>query len=258
MKLSVMVDIFFGRWGYQMTTEEYLAAMETVKEAGYDGIEILQWWNDDLDAIKAKKDELGLEVATMMTKVECLGAASEKDQFLADLKDSIEAAKKLDCRNLFCSLGHSRMFISEQTFMDQTIETLKEADKILEGTGVKLLIEPVNVKVDHAGVFPLDSHDAFFMMKVLNTPNIKILYDIYHQQITEGNLYETISKNIDRIGHFHAAGSYGRNEIERSEVNYPFLTEKINELEYDGFLGMEYGPTMDKLESLLRSKALIK
>ncbi|OON86732.1 hypothetical protein BXO88_06950 [Oribacterium sp. C9] len=252
-----MVDIFFGKWGYQMTTEEYLEAMEMVKKAGYDGIEILQWWNDDLDAIKAKKDELGLEVTSMMTKVECLGAASEKEQFLSDLKDSIAAAKKLGCKNIFCSPGHSRMFISEQTFFDTMIDTLREADKILEGTGVTLLIEPVNVKVDHAGVFPLDSHDAFFMMKILNSSNIKILFDLYHQQITEGNLLETISKNIDRIGHFHAAGSYGRHEIENSELNYPFITSKINELGYDGFIGMEYDPTMDKLESLTRSKNLI-
>mgnify|MGYP002621622710 CR=1 FL=1 len=108
MKLSVMVDIFFGKWGYQMTTEEYLRAMEIVKEAGYDGIEILMWWNDDLNAIRAKKDELGIEVAAMMTKVDCLGASKEKENFLADLKESIKAAKKLGCKNLFCSAGDDR------------------------------------------------------------------------------------------------------------------------------------------------------
>ncbi len=257
MKLSVMVDIFFGKWGYQMTTEEYLRAMEIVKEAGYDGIEILMWWNDDLDAIRAKKDELGIEVAAMMTKVDCLGASKEKENFLADLKESIKAAKKLGCKNLFCSAGHSRMFISEQTFFRQMINTLKEAGDILEGTGIRLLIEPVNVKVDHAGVFPLDSHDTFFMMQVINSPNIKVLYDIYHQQITEGNLLETIGNNIEHIGHFHAAGSWGRNEIANSEVNYPFVTAKINEMGYDGFIGMEYEPKLDKLDSLLQSKGLI-
>ena len=107
------------------------------------------------------------------------------------------------------------MFISEQTFFRQMINTLKEAGDILEGTGIRLLIEPVNVKVDHAGVFPLDSHDTFFMMQVINSPNIKVLYDIYHQQITEGNLLETIGNNIEHIGHFIDSQGWQRHRTQR-------------------------------------------
>ncbi|BAK47565.1 hydroxypyruvate isomerase [Clostridium sp. SY8519] len=258
MKYSCMVDIFFGQWGVPMSTETYLESLETLKEAGYDGFEILSWWDDDLDAIKAKADELGLEVASIMCKCDCMGAPELKETYLNDLKASIEAAKKLGCKQVFNSLGHERMFLSRQEFFANTIDTLKEADKLLEGTGVELLIEPVNVDVDHAGVFPLNSHDAFFLIRALgDTPNIKILFDLYHQQITDGNLLETITRNINRIGHFHAAGSKGRNELEYSELNYAFLREEIEKLGFDGYLGMEYDPTMDKLESLIRSKNVV-
>lgn len=258
MKLSVSIDILFGKWGEIMETEKFLNCMETVKKAGYDGIEFLNWWNVDLDAVAAKKDELGLEVVTIPTKCECMGAESEREAFLENLKKSIEAAHKLGCKSIFTSAGHERMFLSREVFFDNMIETLKEAGKILEGQGVTLLIEPVNVKVDHAGVFPLDAHDAFMMMRVLNDPNIKILFDIYHQQRTDGNILETIGLNIDRIGHLHAAAAPGRNEIEFSEINYRYIVKEVEKMGYDGYLGMEYSPTMDVYTGLVRSKELLQ
>lgn len=257
MKLSVSIDILFGKWGQTMETEVFLKSMETVKKAGYDGIEFLNWWNVDLDAVTAKKEELGLDVVTIPTKCECMGEVNERESFLQDLRKSIDAAHKLGCRNLFTSAGHIKMFLSEQTFWENMIETLNEAGKILNGEGVQLLIEPVNVKVDHAGVFPLNSKESFFLMRILDDPNIKVLFDLYHQQITDGNLLETIRKNIGRIGHFHAAGCPGRNELEFSELNFAYLVKEIDKLGYDGYLGMEYTPTMDRYESLVRTRELI-
>ena len=257
MKLSVSIDILFGKWGETLPTDVFLKDMETVKRAGYDGIEFLNWWNVDLDAVAAKKEELGLEVVTIPTKCECLGAESEKEPFLQNLKESIQAAHKLGCKNIFCSPGHVRMFLSEQTFWKNMIETLREAGKILDGEGVRLLMEPVNVKVDHAGVFPMNSQESFFLMQILDDPNIKVLFDLYHQQITDGNLLETIRNNIERIGHFHAAGCPGRNELEFSELNFAYIVKEIDKLGFDGYLGMEYSPSMDVYEGLVRTKKLI-
>ena len=126
------------------------------------------------------------------------------------MKATIDAAHKLGCKNIIVGPGHTQMFLSEQTFWKNMIACFREAKKVLDGQGITLLIEPVNVKVDHAGLFLSSSKDAFLLAQIIDDPNIKILYDIYHQQITDGNVLETISMNIDRIGHFHAAGMPGR------------------------------------------------
>lgn len=254
MKLSVSVDIMFGKWGVPMSTEDFLKHLETVKKAGYEGIEILNWEQFDLDQVKAKKDELGLEVVNLFSKCERMGEAALKETFLQDLRKTIEAAHKLGCKNLFTSAGHARMFLSEQTFWANMIDAMKEARKVLDGEGVTLLMEPVNVKVDHAGVFPMNAQETFMLMQILDDPNIKVLFDLYHQQITDGNLVETIRHNISRIGHFHAAGVPGRNELKDSEVDFPFVIKEIEKLGYDGYLGMEYDATMDIYESLVQSR----
>lgn len=257
MKLSVSVSILFGHWGQILTKEEFANAMETVKKAGYDGIEFLDWWKYDLDAIVAKRNELGLEVATIMMKNGTLGDPKEKEPFLDELRKSIDAAHKLGCKNIICGPGHTQMFLSEQTFWVNMIECFKEAGKMLESEGITLLIEPVNVKVDHAGLFLSTSKDAFLLARILDDPNIKILFDIYHQQITDGNILETIRTNIQYIGHFHAAGMPGRAELEYSELDYGYVRREIDKLGFDGFMGMEYSPTMDCYEGLVRTRELL-
>ncbi len=258
MKLSVSVSILFGKWGQKMEMDVFLKSMETVKKAGYDGIEFLNWWDVDLDAVVEKKKELGLEVATIMMRNGCLGDAKEKEPFLEELKATIDAAHKLGCKNIIVGPGHTQMFLSEQTFWKNMIQCFKEAKKVLDGQGITLLIEPVNVKVDHAGLFLSTSKDAFLLAQIIDDPNIKILYDIYHQQITDGNVLETISMNIDRIGHFHGAGMPGRAELEFSELDYAYVVKEIDKMGFDGYLGMEYTPTMDQYEGLVRTKALLE
>ncbi len=253
MKLSVSMDTLFR----PRDTESFLKGMETVKRAGYDAIEFLRWWDVDLKAVAAKKEELGLEVAAILTNCGCMGDAAAREPFLEDLKKSIEAAHILGCPNLIGQTGLTKMFLSEQTFWDNMIESFRQGGELLKDTDVTLIIEPVNTKVDHAGAFMDTSKDSFFLMRILNNPHVKILYDLYHMQITDGNLLETIQHNISRIGHFHAAGVPGRHEPEFSELNLPYIVREIEKLDYDGYLGMEYRPTMDPYESLVRTRELI-
>jgi hydroxypyruvate isomerase len=254
MKLSVSVNILFGQFGQRMETSKFLASMEAIKKAGYDGIEFLDWEQVDLDAVKAKKEELGLDVVTIQVQCERMGEEGLREVFLQNLRNSIEAAHKVGSKTVFTSAGHERMFLSREAFWNNMIETLKEARPILDGEGVTLLMEPVNVDVDHAGVFPMNTRESCFLMQILDDPNIKLLFDLYHQQITDGNLLESIRANIDLIGHFHAAAVPGRHELMESELNFPFIVKEIDKLGYDGYLGMEYSPTYDVFEGLVRTK----
>jgi hydroxypyruvate isomerase len=96
--------------------------------------------------------------------------------------------------------------------------------------------------VDHAGYFLIRSDEAFGIVDEVASPNVKVIFDIYHQQISEGHLIKNIVANIDKIGHFHAAGNPGRNELQKGEINYPEIFKAISETSFEGYVGLEYWP----------------
>ena len=127
---------------------------------------------------------------------------------------------------------------------------------MLEGSEVMVVLEPLNVLVDHRGYFLSSSEESFRIIEAVGSANVKLLYDVYHQQITEGNLISTIEKNIRKIGHFHIADVPGRHEPGTGEINYANVIRKIAESEYNGFIGLEYRPLRTSEESLAYIKGL--
>jgi len=111
--------------------------------------------------------------------------------------------------------------------------------------------------VDHPGYFLDSAKEEAKIIREINHPNVRLLYDIYHMQIMEGSIISTIEKNIDIIGHFHAAGVPGRGELYLGELNYPCIIKRIDELGYDGYIGLEYFPSIDSEASLRRIKESI-
>jgi hydroxypyruvate isomerase len=127
---------------------------------------------------------------------------------------------------------------------------LKEAAPLLEDAGITLVIEPLNELVDHAGYYLVRSDEAFELVDEVGSDAVKVVFDIYHQQISEGHLIRNITEHIDRIGHFHAAGNPGRHELTCGEIHYPLIFEAIQGGTFDGYVGLEYWPVADPLIGL--------
>ncbi len=252
MKFSVCMETVFGRdW-----TKNMEANIALVKEAGYDAIEFLTWWDKDTDKIKAITDDLGLEIAAILTNCGCMGDPKVCETFLEDLKKSVDMAHKLNCPSVIGQSGLVRMFLPEADFWKNMINAFRQGAKILEDGGVTMVVEPVNTKVDHAGVFLATSRDSFYLTSMVGSHNVKILYDIYHMQITEGDILHTVEANLDAIGHMHAAGIPGRNELTKSEIDYAYVFQKLDQMGYTGYMGMEYRPMEDVLTGLKLAKAM--
>ena len=131
------------------------------------------------------------------------------------------------------------------------METLgKEAAK----AGVTLLMEPLNVLVDHAGYYIQRSSIAWDLHRKIGHPNVKVLYDVYHMQIMEGNIIATIRQNIDAIGYVHVADVPGRHEPGTGEINYVNVARALRDVGYGGLVGFEYMPTTGTELSLASSK----
>lgn len=248
MEFSVCIDSVFRG----LPVAERLRA---VQAAGIGAYEFWSWWDKDLGEMKALNEELGLKPVACCTKFVSLVDPSARDAYVRGLTESIEAAKALGAPALISQTGDDTGGDREAQRRSLT-DGLKACAPLLEKAGITLLVEPLNLKVDHAGYYLSSSAEGFAIVDEVGSPNVKLLYDIYHQQITEGDLIRTITGNIERIGHFHAAGHPGRHELYRGEIHYPAVFEAIRETGYQGYVGLEYFPKDDPLQGLLDSIAL--
>ena len=176
----------------------------------------------------------------------------DRRKYLARLADTIAIAKKLRCRKLITCTGNDTG-ASPRTQCKSIIDTLRAAAPICEEAGVMLVVEPLNTVVDHAGYFLDSSVIGAELIRAIDHPNIRLLYDCYHMQIMEGNILDTIGIELDVIGHFHSASVPGRHEVFLGELNYPAIVKWIYKQGYTGCFGLEYKPTMASATSLRRT-----
>ena len=176
-----------------------------------------------------------------------------KNEFLNYIKTSVEVAKRVNAKWMTVVPGHLdlRKDMSYQT--SNVVETLKIASDILEPHGLVMVLEPLNFR-DHPGLFLTESPQAFQICRAVDSPSCKILFDIYHQQIQEGNLIPNIDDTWDEIAYFQIGDNPGRKEPTTGEINYKNVFKFIYDKGYDGILGMEHGKSMQGEEG---EKALV-
>ncbi|GHV45612.1 hydroxypyruvate isomerase [Spirochaetia bacterium] len=242
MKFSVCIDALFKGLDQD-------AALEKVKAAGFTAYEFWSWWDRDIGDLKKKADALGLSCVTLCTRFISLTDPGRRPAYLEGLKESIAAAKKLGSSMLISQVGGDTGAV--RAFQHRSVaEGLKAAAPLLEEAGVTLVIEPLNIRVDHGGYFLESSDEGFELVEESGSKNIKLLFDIYHQQITEGDIIRRVTANISRIGHLHAAGCPGRHELFTGELDYRRIFKAIDEAGYSLFTGLEYFPQGDATAGL--------
>ena len=161
-------------------------------------------------------------------------------EFLNYIKEAIPVAKRVNAKWMTVVPGHVdlRQNMAYQTA--HVVESLKQAAALLEPHGLVMVLEPLNFR-DHPGLFLSESPQAYEICKAVDSPSCKILFDIYHQQIQEGNLIPNIEKCWDEIGYFQIGDNPGRKEPTTGEINYSNLFKYIHSRGFDGILGMEHG-----------------
>ncbi|KAA1258758.1 Hydroxypyruvate isomerase [Rubripirellula obstinata] len=243
LKLSVCIDAVFE--GVAETE-----AIARVADAGIDAIEFWCWWEKDLDSMVAAAEKHSMTIAACCTKFVSLVDPELRPLYIAGLTQSIAAAKQIGCKTLISQVGDFLPGQSRQVQHQSLVDGLIEAAPLLEEAGITLVIEPLNDRVDHKGYYLVGSDEAFEIVGKVNSPNVKVVFDIYHQQISEGDVITRLTKNIDAIGHFHAAGNPGRNELDRGELNYSQIFEAIAQTGFQQHIGLEYWPIRDPDEGI--------
>ena len=233
--------------------------LDFFKKAKAIGYEATELWGapPEFEELCATAKQAGLIMASMgghTSLPDGLNKQANHDRIEVELAKNIDVARKHQIPGLICFSGNRNPGQSDEEARETTAAGLRRVAKIAEKAGVNLNLELLNSKVDHPG-YQCD-HTAWGadIVRRVGSPRVKLLYDIYHMQIMEGDVIRTIRENIQIIGHFHTAGNPGRLEMDDTqELNYRGICQAIAQTDYNLYLGHEFKPKGNLLESLRRA-----
>jgi hydroxypyruvate isomerase len=224
-----------------------------IKRIGFEGVEMWGAGNDFADVCRLAADT-GLKMVSMTADGWGWNEPAKRAANQDELRRSIERAAGVGIGNLIVLAGNRNPGIDDDQAIDIVAEGLMGVVGEAEAAKVNLNLELLNSKIDHIGFQCDHTHWGLAVIKKVNSRRVKLLYDVYHMQIMEGDLIRTIRNTIGWIGHFHIAGNPGRGDLDgQQEINYRAVCETISELDYDGFIGHEFKPAGDPIKALERA-----
>jgi hydroxypyruvate isomerase len=260
MKTSVCIEMLF-------TEYPFLERFEKAAAAGFDAVEFWNWDNKDMPAAKEAAKQAGIEIATFQSNMGgTLIHPDQRETTVAGIEKSLAKAQEMGVKALFLltdELGEDRSVrfqypeLSDEMKYESVLAGLKELAELAEKAGVTLMLEPLNIHVDHAGYFLHGSDTGAELVRAVGSPNIRLLFDIYHMQVMEGNLIASLKKNMDVIGHIHVADVPGRNQPGTGEINYKNVFKAIEASGYQGYVGLEFEPTVSSEQAAAETLAMM-
>lgn len=261
MKASVCIEMIF-------TEFPFLERIKKAAQLGFDAVEFWNWNNKDMPVIKEAAAEASIEILTFQSnRGGTLINPQQRDRFVSGIQESLEKAKEMGVLNLFLltdELGDDRAVLYSFPELDEVVKRqsvldgLKALAPLAEKAGVTLNLEPLNTVADHKGYWLNHSKTGLELVREVNSPNIRLLYDVYHMQVMEGNLIQTLVDNLEAIGHIHVADVPGRHEPGTGEINYRQVLNALREAGYQGYVGMEFEPTIGSEQAARDALALVR
>jgi len=235
----------------------FIERIHAAADAGFKHIEFWPYENKDIDAVAIACKERDIEVAqfTAWGFVPGLNNPKNHEAFVEKIKESCEVAKQLNCKMMTVVGGNDQLGMSQEQMHQNIIEGLKLVKPIVEEAGIMLILEPMNIRVDHKGHCLYGSEDAVQICREVDSPMIKINWDLYHMQISEGDLCGRLREGIDQVGYIQVADHPGRHEPGTGEIYYPRVYEQLHSLGYTGPIGLECSPANGEDVAIQRLKA---
>lgn len=249
MKYSACIEWLFAEVG------DFPDRVRAAKKAGLDGVEFWLWTNKDISAIKAAVEETGIAVTGMVAEpMVPLTDPGQHDAFLDGLKKSIDVAHTLGAPALIAQAGADLPGKSREEQRAALVACLARAADVLKGSGIVLMVEPLNTRVDHKGYFLPSTTEGLDIVDEVGRPEVRLIYDIYHSAVMDEAIETVLAGRLDRVAHVHLADAPGRHEPGSGSMDWQRRLDWLTAEGYDGFVGLEYKPTVATGESL---KALL-
>jgi hydroxypyruvate isomerase len=233
--------------------------LEKVSEAGYKNVELTgefsKWSDDDFTRFNAKKHELGMMFDATSGVRTGIGDPSAGDKLIEEMKPFLVTMNRLECPRLILLSGNKLPGVNPDDQHNACIENLSRAIDLASKSNINIVLENIDPE-ENPRYYLTSVAEGFDIIRKVNNPNVKFLYDLYHEQIAEGNLIEKLQKNIDIVGIVHIADVPGRHEPGTGEINYANIYRKLMDLNYSGTVAMEFRPTGDPVTSLRTAKEM--
>lgn len=244
MKLSLCLEMLF-------TDLPFIERLDVASRLGYGAVEFWDWRNKDVQAIADAAARLGLTVAAMSgNRRHALIDPEARAGLIEEMDDVFAAARQLNCRRIMMlsdvlnddgSAAPSKPLLAEEK-IESMAENLRALARRAEAANVTLLLEPLNTVVDHRGCFLDDSTLGVEIVRRVDSPEVRLLYDIYHMSMMGEDVLKEIDKSLEWIGYLHVADLPGRHQPGTGKIDYQAVNALLRRAKYEGFIGMEFSP----------------
>jgi hydroxypyruvate isomerase len=233
--------------------------LEKVSEAGYLSVELVgeykDWSKSDYAAARQKLHQLNITVDGSAGVWHAIADPADRDPFLQAIRDFLPTMKELETSRLILQTGNKVPGLTQEQMHSNAIETLKRAGDLAAQNNIELLIENIDPE-ENPKYFLTSSAEGFEIIRSVNNPHVKLLYDFFHEQIAEGNLIAKLEKNIDLVGLVHVADVPGRHEPGTGEIHYESIFRKLGQLNYQRYVAMEFMATGDTVAALRAAREM--
>lgn len=256
-KLSVMLWTVFTNLPFEQR-------LEKVAEAGYKNVELVneydEWNEADLKRANVKRKELGINFDCVAGLKHGVSIPAHRQLLLEELGRRLPIMEQLDCSNLIMLSGDRVAGMPRAIQHQCCIDTLRAAANLIQGKSingepVRLLLETIDPE-ENPQYFLTNVSEALEVVQATGHPQVRLLYDLYHEQIAAGNLIEKLEKSLPYLGIVHIADVPGRHQPGTGEINYENIFRKLAELDYSGVVAMEFHPTGDPVVQLRAARQM--
>ena len=247
-------------WTLKGSLEEKL---ETAARSGAQSVEMVgeyaDWTDADIARVKklARSLHLGMDVLiatpNWQSRPVSMVDPAQRDNFLADVRSAIAYAQKLDVPQILLMSGNAIPGRTHDEQYASLLEGTKRAGAMVAAANLTAIVEPLNSLVNHKGFFLTTCVEGAKLIRQVDNPRVRLLFDIYHEQVQIGNVIRTLTEAADVVAVFHVADNPGRNDPGSGEINFHNVYQAIRKTAYSGYVAMEYLPLGDQVGSLTKA-----
>lgn len=236
MKLSACIE-----WLFADETESVAERVRLAAACGLEGVEFHQWRNKDIAAVTAALRDTGLALTSCIVEPRrSLVDPAEHVEFLDAVRDSLAAAKTLDTPYLIVASGFSREGVSPQEHHDTAVSILKKAARMAEDAGRTLILEPLNDRVDHPGMYLCSVKEGLDIVDEVASPGLRLVYDLYHSYVMGDDPATVLNGRMASVAHVQVADMPGRGAPGSGAIDWKAMAAALNAEGYDGYIGLEF------------------
>ena len=247
-------------WTLKGSFEEKL---ETAARAGVQSVEMVgeyaDWTDTDIARVKklARSFRLGMDVLIAtpdwQKRPVSMVDPAQRENFLADLRKAIVVANQLEVPQILLMSGNAIPGRTHEEQYASLLEGCKRAGDLVAAANLTAIVEPLNSLVNHKGFFLTTCVEGAKLIRQVDSPHVRLLFDVYHEQVQAGNVIRTLTEAAGIVAVFHIADNPGRNDPGTGEIKYHNVYKAIQKTGYSGYVAMEYLPLGDQVDSLTKA-----